>query len=541
MAEKRPNILLITCDQLRWDYVGCYGVNPWMETPNIDSLAEDGCRFENAYSPNPVCLPARHNMITGLPAKYHGFDDNYFGADAKNCPWELPTFAQMCSDAGYSTFAVGKMHFQPERRATGFDRFLNMDEVITDVMEDDYALFLREKGYGDVGSLHGVRGILYQQPQQSLLPDELTGSHWVADRVIDILEKRAVQDRPFLIWAGFIQPHPPLASPHSWSHKYDGKVPPRAKSRTPLTRFSLENQYLADMHREETIERMRELYACAVSWVDWNVGRMLKALDDAGLRDDTLVLFTSDHGEMLGDLDTYQKFVCYDGSCRIPFVMRWPGKIGKGTVREEFVDLNDVLPTFAQLAGTAYPGSAELPGESLFAEHPLKDRSVVYAEHASGNRRHVMLRDREFKYIHNYGDRDELYDMVNDPCETEDLLWARADEHRVRQARDRLRKRLLEYEAKWGLEGCVEDGDFKKYPPMEIREYYETCYPTLTKRIRGDEDRLRPLEDEIFEAIKDEPLVRLSELDLTSLRTVAGWSEERVEALLERAKAEKRY
>ena len=124
--DTRPNILLITCDQLRSDFVGAYGAD-FMRTPNIDRLAEEGCLYENAYSPNPVCIPARHNMLTGLTAKHHGYDDNYFDAVAKPCPWQLPTFPQILSDGGYETIAVGKIHFQPERRHTGFDFFYNMD------------------------------------------------------------------------------------------------------------------------------------------------------------------------------------------------------------------------------------------------------------------------------------------------------------------------------------------------------------------------------------------------------------------------------
>ena len=115
--NKRPNIILIACDQLRSDFVGCYG-SSFMHTPNIDALAAQGCVYENAYSPNPVCIPARHNMLTGLTARHHGYDDNYFGNEAKPAPYELPTFPLILSDAGYETVAIGKLHFQPERRHT---------------------------------------------------------------------------------------------------------------------------------------------------------------------------------------------------------------------------------------------------------------------------------------------------------------------------------------------------------------------------------------------------------------------------------------
>lgn len=160
MKDTRPNILLITCDQLRYDYVGAYGCD-FIETPNIDRLAGEGCLFVNAYSPNPVCIPARHNLLTGLTARHHGFDDNYFGESAKAAPYYLPTFPQILSDSGYETVAIGKMHFQPERRMNGFDYFYNMNELPPTREADDYAMFLKEKGYGHLSSPHGVRTCLY--------------------------------------------------------------------------------------------------------------------------------------------------------------------------------------------------------------------------------------------------------------------------------------------------------------------------------------------------------------------------------------------
>ncbi|MDO5137580.1 MAG: sulfatase-like hydrolase/transferase [Oscillospiraceae bacterium] len=541
MSKKRPNILLLFVDQLRWDYVHSYGINEWIQTPNIDSIGINGCRYDNAYSPNPVCIPARHNMITGLPCRYHGFDDNYFGAEAKNCPWYLPTFAQICSDAGYSTFAVGKMHFQPERRATGFDSFLNMDEVISDVMEDDYALFLREKGYGNVGSIHGVRNVLYQQPQQSLLPDELTGSYWVADRTIDIIRNRGDQERPFLIWTGFIQPHPPLSSPHSFSHLYDGKVPKHTSSVTPLSRLCEELKCIADLPDEENINRMRENYAGAVSWVDFNIGRILQALRESGLEDDTAVIFTSDHGEMLGDLDTYQKMNPHEPSTHIPFLMQWPGHIEPGTVRKDFIDLNDILPTFADLAGTEYPADYDLPGESLFAIDPQKDRNVVYAEHQKGDRRWCMIRDSRYKLIHYYGDDDQLFDLENDPDELVNLLYEKAEEEEVKAVLDRLYPLLIQYEKKWGLPGCIKDGQFVDFPPFEMKSYYESCFPNQVKKLRGDPP-FDDLGDEVIAAIADEPTVHLSALHVREImKEYGGYTDQEVDLLLEKAKNAGRY
>lgn len=532
--KNAPNILLITADQLRWDYVHAYGVNDFIQTPALDSLAEEGCICERAYSPNPVCIPARYNMITGLPARFHGFDDNYFGEEAKPCPWELPTFAQILSDSGYATAAIGKMHFQPARRATGFDLFENCDEVVADIAEDEYAQFLQEKGYGHVGSIHGVRNVLYMQPQQSLLPEELHSSAWVADRSIRYIKSRATRRRPFLLWAGFIQPHPPFDVPGSWAHNYDKKVPAHTSTITPLSRLAVENQCIAKLSDEESINRMRELYSCSVSFMDYHVGRIMKALDEEGLKENTLVIFVSDHGEMLGDLDTYQKFLPYEASCRIPLLLRWPQKIAPGSRRTDFADLNDILPTLLDAAGVSYPGREELPGESLLAVNGKKDRSVQYVEHQHGSKRWCCLMDEHYKYVYSYGDREQLFHLVEDPQERRDLLYGDPDTG-VLAVKERLKRRLLAYEKQWGLAGYVEHDEFLKMPPYVIKSYTESCFPWSMIREPG-QGGADSLLDEILRAISKEPLVHLSGIQAVEILAETGrFSAEEIADMLEQA------
>ena len=528
-----PNIVLITADQLRWDYVGAYNANSFIYTPALDSLARDGCLYERAYSPNPVCIPARYNLMTGLTARHHGFDDNYFESQAKVCPWYLPTFAQILSDCGYNTAAIGKMHFQPERRATGFDLFENCDEVVKDIEEDEYAKFLRDKGYGHVGSLHGVRNVLYMQPQQSLLPEALHGSSWVADRSIRYIRNRKTRSSPFLLWTGFIHPHPPLDVPPSWAHCYDGRIPKHTSSVTPLSKLGEENKSIANFENEESINRMRELYACAVSFMDQNVGRILDAIDQEGLRDNTLVVFISDHGEMLGDLNTYQKFLPYNASSRIPFIVRWPKKVKAGTRTEHFVDLNDLLPTFLDAAGTTYPADYSLPGESLFSTAPKKDRSVQYIEHQHGSKRWCCLLDERYKYVHNYGDEDQLYDLQEDPDERINLLYQSQNEEIIK-IRELLKSRLIEYEEKYGLLGTTENGEFNSFPAYEIQNYQDCIFPS--SMVRDPEDPpLSSLLDEIRAAIEHEPLVRLSKQNVRAiLKEEGAFSAEAVTAFLNR-------
>ena len=539
--SSRPNILLIIADQLRHDFIGAYQPDSsrFMKTPNLDALAKDGCLFERAYSPNPVCIPARSNLLTGLPARFHGFDDNYFGPSAKPMPWYLPTFPQILNDAGYHTAAIGKMHFQPDRRSTGFDLFLNQDEVVSDISEDDYALELREKGYRNIGSYHGVRNVLYMQPQESFLPEELHGSHWVADHCIEFLNDQTSSPKPFLLCAGFIHPHPPFDIPPSRAHLYDGKIPARWHTDTPLSKLAIENQTLADLPDEESINRMRELYACAISCVDFNVGRIIQALKDTGAYENTLILFLSDHGEMLGDLDTYQKFLPYEPSSHVPFILRWPGHFTGGMHDRRFIDLNDVLPTLLDAAGISYTGPYELPGCSL--NRHTKDRRYQYIEHQHGCRRWCAILDDRYMFVHYYGDREQLFDLKNDAEETHDLLYGSVDPKAV-EISNSLREVLLNYEEKWGLPGMVQNHQFIEEPTMEIHPYYEGCYPHTTIRYPGDAQMVDPLEDEILKAIANEPTVHLSRLHIHDrLIREAGFTEERYQKLMEKAKKINRF
>lgn len=507
---KRPNILLITTDQQRFDTIGASGY-PHMITPNLDRLAHEGCNCINAYSPNPVCLPARHNIITGLSAKYHTFDDNYFD-DSHQIPYQLPTFAQCLSDQGYDTIAIGKMHFQPYRRHNGFHRLHLMDEIPRFREDDDYALYLKENGYEHLQSVHGVRHLLYMQPQQSLVKDEDHGSSWVATETIKYLETKS-KNKPFMIWAGFIAPHPPFDVPASYADLYKGKdIPEPHQSKTPISTLAEENKNIADYPNHETLMRARELYCSAISFVDKNVGRILDKLEEMGELDNTFIVFTSDHGEMLGDMGTYQKFLPYDGSSKIPMILRWPSRIQPGTIKEDFVDLNDLFPTFLDVAGIPYPGNIKLPGASILKQE--KDRSTQYIEHQRHARRWCSLRTKEYKYNYYYGGgKEELFDMLHDPHETENVLLTQPQAYE--EIRQVMRKKLIEKEKEWGLPNCIVDDDFVRYDDFEINFYREANPPFFPANLAKDEERkaLWSLEQELEAAIANEPVIDLSQLD----------------------------
>lgn len=507
---KRPNILLITTDQQRYDTIAAMGYD-YMVTPNLDELAAEGCCYPNAYSSNPVCMAARHNIITGLPAKFHGFDDNYFEDSPKVIPHDLPTFPQLLSDAGYDTIAIGKMHFQPCRRHNGFTKMELMEEIPRHLQDDEYAQYLKENGYEKVQSIHGVRHLLYMLPQRSLVDEAHHGSSWVSERTVFHIKENAGK-RPFFLWSSFIAPHPPFDVPEEWADLYKDKtLPPLKESKTPISELAEGNKSIADYPDETYLRRARELYFASISFVDYNIGKIIRQLKEMGEYDNTLIIFTSDHGEMLGDHGTFQKFLPYDGSARIPFMIRYPERVRAGRMDMRFVDLNDILPTILDAAGVDYPNPEILPGESVLKEHGVKDRRVQYVEYGHGSRRWVSLRNEDYKYNYYYGGgREELFDMRNDGDETNNLLYD-SPSLQILGIKEELKQRVTELEMRYGLEGYVQNNRLivlDKFKPVPQRENNPPIFP------KRQSTQYLTLEEEVKRAILHEETVKLEELDV---------------------------
>lgn len=541
MKKMKPNILLITTDQQRYDTIAAAGY-PYMHTPNLDRLVREGCLFEHAYSPNPTCMAARHNIITGVFSRHHGFDDNYFDV-IKAPPYNLPTFPQILADGGYDTAAFGKMHFMPFRRHNGFNRMELMEEIPRFREDDDYAMFLKEHGHGNVQSIHGVRNLLYMLPQRSFIPEELHGSRWVADRTINYLENNR-GNRPFMVWASFIEPHPPFDVPDSVAGLYEGAVLPEPKvSKTPLSPRAVENRAIADYPDGSYLKRVKELYYASISFVDKQIGRILEKLEEYGLLDNTLIVFTSDHGEMLGDYGTYQKFLPYEASVRIPMIIRYPERIVPGSRYDGFVDLNDLLPTFLDAAGCDYPDSSlELPGSSLLALPGVRDRKFQYIEHSRGNRRWVSIRTPDYKYNYYYGGAlEELFDMKNDPDETDNLMLGnRKDDPRLKSVYHSLRSKLIEFETKYGHDGYIEGNEFLKMAPYQVSLHGEMNFPMFASKLHPDEkENMMSWEKEVIKAIENETVVSLEDLDLEAFTSKSGISKECINNLIKERKTAK--
>ena len=525
-SGRRPNILLLMTDQQRFDTIAAAG-NPHMVTPNLDRLVREGCLFRNAYTPNPICVPARHHLLTGLTVRRHGFAGN----TANPMDPAVPTLAQLLSDAGYETRAIGKMHFVPPRRHHGFDRMELSEETPRTREIDEYAMYLKSVGLGHVQNIHGIRNLLYEAPQRSLVPDEHHGTKWVGDRTVEFIASNRGR-QPFFCWTSWIAPHPPFDLPESVADLYhDVPLPEPIRDETEPNEFtrvmSDDCTYPPEADRAAYMRRRQEAYYAQITFVDQQVGRILDALERTGLLDNTLIIFTSDHGEMLGDHGSHQKAQPYDSCSRIPLIMRFPPRIAPGTVRDDFADLNDILPTVLDVTGLEYPEPDELPGGSVFRD--TKDRSTQYLSLGLRGRRWATVRDDRYKYTYYYAlTQHEMFDMQADPGETTNLLATRPDDPDVAAARDRLHRLVVGHEARWAPpDECVDgNGELRRYdPPVHLSpsEYYDVRaqhFPKFPGMIADPAERaaMNSYAEEALAAIKDEPLSTLHRFDLSAWR-----------------------
>lgn len=526
--DERPNILIIMTDQQRHDTIGHLGYEH-MVTPNLDRVAREGCSYINAYTPNPICCPARHSFITGISMGNHEIADNDF--NARLSP-DIVTFPRILSQGDYVTEAIGKMHFQPCREHHGFQRLKLMEEVPEHIEDDDYLLYLKDNGYGNVQNIHGVRNLLFYLPQQAIIPEEHHGTTWVTDRGIEFLNANAGK-RPFLLYLSYIAPHPPFNSYSKYSDLYKDKdIPKPVHSQTPLSELSKENRMFGDLPNEDYVTRMREIYYGMITQIDGQIGRVIKSLEDNGELDNTLIIFTSDHGDLIGDYGLYQKFLPYDSCARIPFLVRYPKCFEKGTVHDEFVDLTDIFPTVLDIAELDYKGKYPLVGESLISDIKNKDREHQYVAYSEGNRRWASIRNKSYKYNYYYGGgKEELFDLINDPYETINLLCS-TNRNEIFKIKDELRRKLVNYEKEQWKEEYIENDDFIILDDYIASITRNRAFPLFGNNIKNKSDvELNDFIDEVIHAVENEEVVKFEELDYKAWQKNGNFTDEDLKRL----------
>jgi arylsulfatase len=465
-SSKKPNILLLFTDQQRADTIHALG-NEYIQTPNMDRLCREGAAFERAYSPSPVCVPGRCCMYYGQYPFKTGCYDN-----SDPMPQDIPSMMHILSENGYCTHGIGKMHFTPDPHALrGFTSRERQEELMSSVEEDEYLKYLCSKGYTHIFDPHGQRSEMYYIPQISQLPAEDHPTQWVGDRSIEFL-KAHEGETPFFLMSSFIHPHPPFSPPTPWNKLYRARemshanVPENYKELITYTNH-FQNRY---KYRDQGIDKnlvrtQKAFYYACISFIDYQIGRILSCLEDIGELDNTLILLTSDHGEMLGDYNCFGKRTMLDPAARVTMLARLPSCIPAGIRSTEPVSLVDVMPTILDAAQIS-KRPEDLDGESLFKVAEGKSaRSYVYSQFQKGNLGLYMIASKDYKYIYSAPDDKEYFiDNSKDADETINLIKDHVYTDTVSQMKEKIISVLSKYE-----DGtAVRDSDWIRYDRMNI-------------------------------------------------------------------------
>ncbi len=446
-----PNILFLMADQLRGDCIGADG-NRVIRTPNLDRLCAEGARFRCAYSSTPSCTPARGALLTGLSPWRHG--QIGYGHVALEYRREMPG---MLRDAGYDTLGVGKMHFTPQRNLHGFHRTI-LDESGRSFSVDfrsDYRAWFASVAPALDPDATGIGWNDYRAAAYAL-PENLHPTRWTADVAVNWLRDRRSPE-PFFLMVSFARPHSPYDPPERFLKMYENVDVPAPS----IGDWAAQNDIKADPNDHslwrgnlgpDAPRRARRAYYGSVTFIDEQIGRILAVLQERGLLDRTLILVTADHGDMLGDHHLWRKTYAYEGSARIPMIIRWPSSLAapRGQVLRRPVEIRDVLPTFLDAAGVPI-AEKDFDGRSmleLVRGRGENWRNILDLEHAAcypGAEGWNALTDGRMKYIfHSQSGQEQLFDLENDPGERHDLAADPRQQDAVRTWRDRLVDHLAE-------------------------------------------------------------------------------------------------
>lgn len=468
MTNQPKNILLILTDQQRWDTIGAAG-HPFMKTPNLDRLVREGTRFDAAYSPCPVCVPARASLLYGRDPLSTGCLENEYAMPDDAAHESLMT---RLSRAGYRTQGIGKMHFTPDPHALrGFDARLTQEEMVLDASKDDYLRYLKENGCGYALEPHGVRGEAYYVPQLSPVPPQHHPTQWIGDRSVEWLEKEGAGSQPFFLFTSFIHPHPPFAPPTPWHKLYrapDMPLPKMPDDADALLTWTnrWQNRYKGrDSGRDIGLHRLiKAFYWASVSFIDHQVGRLLDTLERLRITDDTLIVFTSDHGEFLGDYNCFGKRSFMDSAARIPLLCRLSERFEAGAVCAAPASLLDVLPT---VLGCAGEDAGEVDGcdlaELAAGRNP---RDVVFGHYRFAEQGMYMAVTSRWKYIWSARDGKELlFDRLKDPDELRNRAYNVACTRPLGEMRAYLQAHLS---TRPGAASVVNEKGWISYPPYNV-------------------------------------------------------------------------
>ena len=486
-APARPNILFITSDQQHWNTLGCR--NPEVHTPNLDRLAARGTLFQRAYCPNPTCTPTRSSIITGQYPSQHGA-----WSLGTKLPESATTVGQVMAAAGYDTTLIGKAHFQPLRGTEAYPSleayptlqdldfwrdfhgpFYGFDHVELARNHADeahagqhYALWMEEKGCRDWRRFfQPPTGTTHAQRHRWNIPEDLHYSTWITERTIERLKVHAEGAKPFLLWASYFDPHPPYLVPEPWDQMYDPArvtvpqiTPGEHAANPPHFRMTQESApdfsawqepegramhgFGSHLQDRDSLARDIAVYYGMISLMDKGIGQILDALEANGQAENTLIVFTSDHGHFFGQHGLNAKGAFhYEDLIRVPFLVSWPGHVPEGRESAALQSLVDLPTTFLSLTGIEKPRTMVGLDQSpvwLGQAESVRSHAIVENRHQPTTihvKTYVDARHKLTVYCHR--DYGELFDLEKDPGEIHNL-W---NEPSARDLKGELTRRLL--------------------------------------------------------------------------------------------------
>ncbi|OGS22253.1 MAG: hypothetical protein A2252_06745 [Elusimicrobia bacterium RIFOXYA2_FULL_39_19] len=444
--KKYKNILLISTDQHRADAAGIYG-NPVIKTPNIDRLGKEGVVFTNAFTCAPVCGPSRTSILTGCYPHTHRSNNN----DLPIAKGQV-TLIDLLNKEGYLTAAVGKMHFAPPEAAYGLKYKVLTEEGRLPADKDAFQKFLKKNGFG--GKERKWDWNTYHKDFQAVtspLPEECFDSTFIGNEAVDFIKKKG--NNKFFLWASFVGPHLPFVAPKPFDVMYDPKkVPmPHYHKKEPGSKTQLQKdiykRFGFNKLNERIIRKVTAYYYGQISLIDKNIGKIVRQLEEQNLLKNTLIIFTSDHGEMLGDHKMLWKGpYMYDGIVKIPFICRMPGTKHKKV--NAMISNVDILPTIMEYLGLPVPEFVQGKGLSGLVKHGRQEdwREAVFSELGKSIK---MIRTKDWKYVYYYNEPiRELYNLRKDPYEYHNLAYKKGYGKKCREMENKLLAWMIDTENK---------------------------------------------------------------------------------------------
>jgi arylsulfatase len=435
ISNQPPNVLFIITDQQRFDTIHALG-NTNIYTPNLDRLVRRGAAFVNAYSQCPVCVPARYTIRTGCESRTTRVFQNGWPQVHPGEPKEMtnrcgPYLATVMKQLGYRTFGIGKFHTMPWDEPLGYEVQLYGEEMYGNADQrrrDAYASWIaRQHSVFDyLEGFRGERTEMYYEPQRSPLPAAFTIETWAADRAVEEIEMK--DGRPYFGLVSFIGPHPPFAPPIPFNRMYDPDRMPNPVWGDPATDHMdeqipwMNHAVWAEDISKPQARILKARYYDEISYVDNCLGRILDAVEKRGDGSNTVICFTSDHGDLLGDHHGWQKECYFEGACHIPFLVSWPDQIPAGQRRTDLVCLADLFGIATRAAGKAQMREGVDVLGAIKGESAPRDYFFGYYGEPGTRRFKIMVRHGDWKYIFMAnGGREQLFDLKADPHETRNL------------------------------------------------------------------------------------------------------------------------